>query len=140
MLLMWTGNLSVGVKDFDDDHKRLIRIINELHSAIQDAQLSGKVPEEEIEIALHRLENYLQYHCAREELYMANTGYPDLAEHRQEHTQFGAKIVEMRQRFHGSSSLEDAQAVMDFVYNWLTHHINVTDKKFATHMHANGIY
>ncbi|MGD0547580.1 MAG: hemerythrin domain-containing protein [Terracidiphilus sp.] len=74
--------MSVGVKGFDDDHKRLIRLINELHGVIQDVDANGKIPVEEIEIALHRLENYFQYHCLQEERVMEQTGFSELRDHR----------------------------------------------------------
>ena len=93
MILMWTDNLSVGVKNLDDDHRRLIRLINELHGVIQDVDANGKIPVEEIEIALHRLENYFSYHCLEEERLMEQTGFPELREHRQQHQKFFATIA-----------------------------------------------
>ncbi|MGA2888545.1 MAG: bacteriohemerythrin [Terracidiphilus sp.] len=140
MLLMWTGNLSVGVKDFDDDHKRLIRMINELHGAIQEVDATGKIAEDEIEIALHRLENYFKYHCLREERLMEQTGYPELREHRKEHQTFFATVEEMVQRFRGSRDPKQATELMQFMYDWLTDHIFVTDKKYTSHLNAKRIF
>ncbi len=140
MLLVWTGNLSVGVKEFDDDHKRLLRMINELGAAIRAAGAHGPVEEEEIEITLHRLENYTQYHCAREEELMAKTRFPDIEDHRREHQFFFATIAEMSQRFRGSTDPRHATELMQFMYDWLTNHIYVTDMKYASHLHANGIF
>lgn len=139
MLLMWTENLSVGVKTFDDDHKRLIRMINELHGAIEDVDAQGKIGEEEIEIALHRLENYFTTHCLREEETMAKTGYPGLVEHKQEHQMFFATVTEMAQHFRGSRDPKHASEIMQFMYDWLTDHIFVIDRKYTMHMKAKGI-
>ncbi|MFZ1084211.1 MAG: bacteriohemerythrin [Terracidiphilus sp.] len=140
MLLMWTDNLSVGVKGFDDDHKRLIRLINELHGVIQDVDANGKIPVEEIEIALHRLENYFQYHCLEEERVMEQTGFPELREHRREHQNFFTKVTEMTQRFRNSTDPKDATELMQFIYDWLTNHIFVTDRKYSSHLHSQGIF
>ncbi|HEY1257334.1 MAG TPA: bacteriohemerythrin [Terracidiphilus sp.] len=140
MLLMWTDNLGVGVKAFDDDHKRLIRMINELHGVIQDVDKEGKVPVEEIEIALHRLENYFKYHCLEEERLMEQTAFPGIREHRLEHKNFFAKITEMTLRFRGSSDVKDATELMEFIYGWLTNHIFVTDRKYSSHLHGKGIF
>ncbi|MGA3160266.1 MAG: bacteriohemerythrin [Terracidiphilus sp.] len=139
MLLMWTENLSVGVKAFDDDHKRMIRMINELHGVLQDVDTEGKIPNEEIEIALHRLENYIQYHCMQEEAVMAKTGYAELEEHKEEHTQLAAILAEMARRFQGSTDPAHAGEIMQFIYDWLTNHINVTDKKYTVHLNSKGI-
>lgn len=140
MILMWTDNLSVGVKNLDDDHRRLIRLINELHGVIQDVDANGKIPVEEIEIALHRLENYFSYHCLEEERLMEQTGFPELREHRQQHQKFFATIAEMTQRFRGSTSPVHATEIMQFTYDWLTNHIFVTDRKYSSHLHAKGIF
>jgi hemerythrin-like metal-binding protein len=139
MLLMWTENLSVSVKNFDDDHKRLIRMINELHGAIEDVDAEGKIAEEEIEIALHRLENYFQYHCLREEEMLAKTGYAGLEEHQQEHQKFFATVAEMARRFRGSRDPRHATELMQFMFDWLSDHIFVTDRKYTLHLNAKGI-
>ena len=140
MLLMWTDNLSVGVKDFDDDHRRMVRIINELHGAIQDVDAQGKIPVEEIEIALHRLENYLQYHCLREEELMEKTKYPGLEAHKKEHVKFDAMIKDMMLRFRNSTDPGHARELMEYLYNYLTDHIFGTDKQYSSHLHANGYF
>jgi hemerythrin-like metal-binding protein len=140
MLLMWTGNLSVGVKDFDEDHRRMIRIINELHGVIQDVDAQGKIPVEEIEIALHRLENYVSTHCLKEEGLMAKTGFPELAEHQQEHVKFAAVIKDMQQRFRNSTDPKQAAELMEYLYEYLTNHIFVTDRKYSSHLHLKGYF
>jgi hemerythrin-like metal-binding protein len=140
MLLMWTDNLSVGVKDFDDDHKRLIRMINELHGVLQDVNAQGKIAAEEIEIALHRLENYFKTHCMNEERIMEQTGFPELRDHRHKHKKFLATIEEMQTRFRNSTNPAHATEIMQFMYDWLTDHIFVTDKQYTLHLHAKGIF
>jgi hemerythrin len=139
MLLMWTGNLSVGVPEFDDDHKRLIRMVNEMHGLIQDANLKGKIDAEEIEIALHRLQNYFQYHCLREEKAMELAGFKGLDEHRREHTQFMAKIKEMALRFGGSTDPKNATEIVDFLHDWLITHVHETDMKYGSVLRGSEI-
>jgi hemerythrin-like metal-binding protein len=140
MLLMWTENLSCGVKEFDDDHKRLIKMINHLHGAIEDAREKGELDKEEIEIVLHRLENYTKYHCGREEQYFQETGYPDLEAHKAEHQRLIDGIAEMQGRFHNSTDPKQATEIVQVIYDWLVEHIFVTDKKFCPHMHTHGIF
>ncbi len=132
MLLVWTGNLSVGVKAFDDDHKRLIRMINEMHGIIADAKAKGAIEAEEIEIALHRLENYFQYHCLKEEKAMEMAKYGGLEEHQREHAQFLARIREMTSRFCRSTDPKNATEIVDFMYQWLTAHVHETDMKYSS--------
>jgi hemerythrin-like metal-binding protein len=139
MLVMWTRNLSVGVKRLDEDHKRLLSVVHDLHYASQNVSAEGTVDAEEIEFALHRLENYFKYHCLEENRLMDKTAYPDREAHKLEHTGFLAMIQEKKQRFIGSSKPEDAIELMQFMYDWMTNHINVTDKKFGEHLNTKGI-
>jgi hemerythrin len=139
MILMWTGNLSVGIKYFDEDHKRLIGMIHDLHFAIKEVDGAGQIAEDEIDIALHRLENYFQYHCKQEEVFMAKVGYPGLEAHKLHHAGFLAKVTEMSQSFAGSRDPAHAAALMQFMYDWLTNHINVEDKKYGEFLFSEKI-
>jgi len=115
-------------------------MINELHGILQDVDAEGKIPTEEIEIALHRLENYIHYHCNQEEVAMAKAGYAELEEHKQEHAKLAGMIADMSRRFHGSTDPKHLAEIMQFIYDWLTNHINVTDKKYTAHLNGKGIF
>lgn len=140
MLLMWTDKLSVGVKALDDDHKKMIQMVNELHRAIQAVDAEGEVDAAEIEIALHRLQNYTHYHFDREEPLLSETGYVNLERYKQEHQNLLDHLVEMSKRFLGSTDPKQATELMQFMHDWLTHHINVTDKRYTSHLNDKGIF
>ena len=70
---------------------------------------------------------------------MEQIGYPELREHRKEHRYFQDTITDMSQRFLGSTDPKQATELMQFIYTWLTDHINVTDKKYSSHLRAKGI-
>lgn len=140
MLLIWTDNLSVGIKAFDDDHKRMIRIINELHHEVVEGKIRGKVSPEEIEIQLHRLQNYTIYHCALEEKVLEVTGYPNLEAHKQEHAELIAKIADMSLRFRRSTNPADAEEIMNFAYEWLRDHIFTQDREYVEHLRGRHLF
>jgi len=140
MLLMWTENLSVGVKDLDDDHKQLIAMINNLHTEIEAVGATGKLNRKTIEKALRRLHDYTKGHCEREELYFFQTGYPCQESHRQEHLKLIEMLAGMTERFHDSTSPQDATEIMQSVYDWVTGHIYVTDRQYSSHFHAHQIF
>ncbi len=140
MQVIWIENLKVNIKEFDEDHKRMLRMINELNSAIQDSAVTGEIEPVEMEIALHRLDNYIRYHCAQEELCMSLTGYPDLQQHKKEHAKLGALIGDLQGRFRESTNPKDAAEIERFVHEWIIDHIFVTDRKYASHLHSKGIF
>jgi hemerythrin len=118
----------------------VVRIINELNSAIQDAAVTGEIEPIEMEIALHRLDNYIRYHCAQEELSMKLTAYPELEEHIKEHAKLGALIGDLQDRLKGSTDPKDAAEISRFIFEWIIDHILVTDKKYAAHLNAKGVF
>lgn len=136
MLLVWTENLSVMIKELDDDNKKLIKVINELHHAILDAGASGQVEAVEIEIALHRLGNYAKVHFDREEKILAAADHDDLAANREAHREMIETTAEMKVRFHDSTDLRHASELMNFTYDWLTNHVYVTDRRWALDLHG----
>jgi len=140
MTLLWTGNMCVGIKQFDDDHRRLVKYANELWGAIREGEAQGKVSPIEIEIMLHRLMNYARGHCSHEEQLMEKTSFPGLEEHRAEHHRLLAKAEEMAQLYAGSSDLHHAKEIAEFVYNWITQHIHTMDREYSDHLHKHGIF
>lgn len=140
MIVLWTENLRVGIERFDDDHKRLIRLLNELHSATRYLDGNGNMKSEEMEIALHRLDNYTRYHCSQEETAMTVTGFPGMETHKKEHEKLVGAIADMMLRFHGSTSPQHAEEMMHVIYEWIVDHINVVDKEYSEHLIARGIH
>jgi len=140
MALMWTENLSVGIKRFDEDHKRLIRSVNELQSEIEDARAKGRIDPVEIELILHRMENYAIWHFSSEEKAMDTTGFPGLDEHRTAHQNFIAIVAKMSERCMGSNDLKHADEIVQFIHAWITNHVYQMDGKYADHLHAHNIY
>jgi hemerythrin len=137
MALMWTQNLSVGIKQFDDDHKTLIRFVNELQSEIQDARAKGIIDPVEIEVIFHRMENYAKWHFSSEEKAMEKTCFPGLEEHRAQHQKFIATVTKMSARCLGSNDLKHADEIVQFIHAWITDHVYQMDGKYVDHLHKH---
>jgi two-component system cell cycle response regulator len=87
----WDEGMSVGVESIDQDHRRIIDIINQLSEAFEKG--SGR----EVVVGLFdRLEEYASTHFAREERLMEEAGFPGLQEHAAQHKSFAGKIPELR--------------------------------------------
>lgn len=138
MALIWTENMSVGIKQFDDEHKKLIRSANELQNAIQDARAKGAVDPVEIEVILHRMENYARFHFRGEEVAMEKTGFPGLEAHRGEHRKFIAKVAEMTERFMGSNDPQHATEIARFLHDWIVDHVYQMDGMYVHYLHDHA--
>jgi hemerythrin-like metal-binding protein len=133
--MTWTSDLSVGVAVLDDDHKKLIGIINQLHFGItagHDKEVLGAV--------LGQLVNYTKFHFAREEEMLLAAGYQAMPSHLTEHEKFIRQISNVQARLKSSSAAMLDLELMDFLRDWLFSHILVSDKKYGPRLNAYGLY
>ena len=124
----WSEAYSVGVATMDEQHKRFFVLINELHQALKQARGA-----EVLGGILNELARYTEYHFSAEEAAMEAGRYPDLPQHKELHNQFIAKVAEFQHRFNSGdrSIIVDA---MNVVKDWLVHHIQKVDKKYAPYL------
>jgi hemerythrin len=133
-LMTWTDSMSVGVKIIDEDHKKLVGMVNQLHDGIMDghrAEALGKV--------LDQLVSYTKIHFDREEAMFAKTLYPAAAAHKAEHDKLIKTALDLQARYKGGASSMLSLETMSFLKNWLAHHIQGSDKSYSTHLNTHGI-
>jgi hemerythrin len=133
-LMMWTEKLSVGVGALDDDHKRLISMLNELYDAMQAGH--GK---DSLGRILNELVRYTKVHFAREEEFFAKTGYPASAAHKGEHDALTSQVLDVQRQYEGGAAATLSLEVLRFLKTWLTNHIQGSDQKYRAHLNAKGI-
>jgi len=132
-LINWTDNLSVGVKVSDDQHKKLIDLINKLN----DAMRVGRSKEVISEI-IAGLANYTVTHFATEEKYFDQFGYPGAASHKREHNDFVKKVSDFKEGF-DKGNLMLSIDITKFLRDWLVKHIQGTDKKYTSFFNEHGL-
>ena len=125
-LLEWSDRLSVGVPQFDAQHRQLVALINELFEAM--TQGTGN---DTLGRILGRLVAYTAAHFASEEKLMAQAGFAGLAEHRKEHESFTRRVLDVEARYNAGASAALGVEVLQFLKTWLVHHIQGTDTKYA---------
>ena len=124
----WKESYTVGVDDLDDDHKRLIELINRFQTAY-----TYHTGEEFEHQALNELVDYTKYHFEREEKMMEEAGYPDLAAHKEIHRTMIAKVGEFQEEYQRTGH-EALEGVATFLSEWLINHINGIDKKYGPYV------
>jgi hemerythrin len=130
----WESRFSVGVKQIDAEHQKLVGIINELHDAMSRGQ--GK---DVLERIFKDLTEYTQTHFANEEALMQKTGYPDLENHRLQHVDLIRQIDELQAKAKTGSALVSIN-VLNFLRGWLTDHMLDSDHRYQAHLNSKGIY
>ena len=121
----WSNDLSVGNPLIDDDHKKLIKMINNYHNAMQEGrgnEVIGKV--------LSNLSIYTAEHFKREEDEMRRINYSMSDEHRREHKQLLNDFEELQNELNNGKMML-ASKMSKFLKDWWHIHISKSDKLLA---------
>lgn len=132
-LIDWKPDFSVGITEFDNQHKKLIELINKLHDAMRAGE--GKKILSDI---LAELVNYTKVHFANEEKYFGQYSYPDINSHKLEHEKLTRQVIEF-QRDYNDGKTSITIDVMNFLRTWLVEHIGGVDKKYTSFFNSKGI-
>jgi hemerythrin len=132
-LIKWNQDLVIGVIEIDQQHQRLVGMINELDEAMKQGK--GK---EKLGKIIHGLTYYAGTHFQTEEKYFDQFAYPERAEHKKEHAAFTQKVTAFQNEF-DKGKIGLSIEVMDFLCNWLQHHIKTVDKKYGPFLKAKGL-
>lgn len=123
-LFSWSDSFSVGISIFDEDHKKLIELINKINRAM----LEGK-SKTVINGALVELIEYTKYHFNREEEYMVKANYSEFKEHKALHTTLIDQVLQIKNDLEMGKK-EVSYELLDFLKQWIINHIQGTDKKY----------
>jgi len=132
-LIQWNDTLCLNISEIDQQHRKLVDMINELNDAMRAAkgkELLGKI--------LSGLVAYAGSHFKTEERIFERLGYPETEKHKAEHAAFVKKVSDFKQGFE-AGRLGVSLQVMTFLSDWLQHHIKGSDKKYVPFLHENGI-
>ena len=121
----WCDSMSVGVGLLDSDHQALINLINRLHEYVEREEDQAVLDE-----VFDKLVAYIDYHFAREEKVMEACEYPSVDGHREEHLRFTQEVRYNRDRYVKGGDAKIGQDLLDFLKNWLTHHILIQDMDY----------
>ncbi len=129
----WKDEYSVGIESLDNDHKKLISLLNQFTTAYDYAM--SEVYERQ---ALDDLIDYTKYHFAREEKLMESFDYPDFDAHKKQHQAMIGEVEVFVEKYNrqGHQALDE---ISSFLKDWLINHINGTDKHYGKHLKNNGV-
>lgn len=130
----WGPHFSLGIRAVDQEHMRLVVIINELHDKMQAGQ--GK---DVLASILDQLILYTVQHFEHEEALLKQHGYPQLIEHKAQHEALKQKVGEFNNRltigYNGLIAIE----MLKFLKNWLAQHIQQEDKAYARFLNSKNL-
>jgi hemerythrin len=130
----WDESLSVNVREIDEQHKKLVGMINKLHSAM----IEGK-GNDILDNIISEMVNYVKIHFFTEEKYFDMFHYEEAEPHKVEHAFFTQKVEEFKEGFE-KGLMYVTLDVLNFLTNWLTTHLMGCDKKYVKCFNENGLY
>lgn len=131
--IAWKDEYSVGIDSIDQQHKKLINLINQLQTAVDFS--TGEEFERE---ALDELVAYTKTHFTFEEGLMEDNGYPDFEPHKAQHAKMIKKVEEVLAGYEQDRDTAMKNASL-FLKDWLINHINGTDKEYSSYLIEKGV-
>ncbi len=129
----WREDYKVGVKLVDQQHRRLVGLVEELYEAMK----AGKGSEGARRV-LKGLVDYTRTHFRTEEEFMKNHSYPGLLAHKREHDDLARQAEELLSQVE-RGKLTVPLETGKFLKEWLATHIMETDKKLGKYLNAKGL-
>ena len=131
--MTWRDQYSVGVETLDNQHKAILRILNELHAA----SLRGKAQEVAGPL-LSQLVSLASEHFSAEERLMESTKFPGLAEPRAKHREMAGRIADLASRHEKRDAAVYLQ-LLYFVRDYQSKHMQNEDQEYARWLSAHGV-
>jgi hemerythrin-like metal-binding protein len=126
--ITWDDSWAVGIDDIDDDHKKLVKLIQKLFGALISAQ--GAVY---VKALFCELIDYTKYHFQREEEIYAENNYDKLNKHKELHQSLIRQVLDMSRNIMEQGETEAvSDELFEFLKGWLINHIINEDLKFKT--------
>ena len=128
--LTWSKDLDTGIDVIDNQHRRIVDYINQLH----DARISGH-QKEDIAKVIDELVDYTLSHFAFEETMQEEAGYPFLKAHKKVHELFTKRVGEYQERFRLGEDV--SEELNNLLVTWLFNHIKRDDADYVVAVKAS---
>jgi hemerythrin-like metal-binding protein len=118
----------VGHPAIDQQHAELFQAVNNLHDAMREGRAKQQLGE-----VLTFLREYTVQHFQMEEGLMRQSAYPGYLEHQRLHNELAQQVLDLEAK-HKAGSMTLSLSVMNFLKDWLAHHISKEDMRLAAHL------
>ena len=122
-LLVWQAELDTGIDVIDQQHQRIVALINQL------AEATGRDDQAAV---LEELVDYTLSHFAFEEELLEESGYTFGPAHKRVHDMFVRRVGEYRMRFEAGEDI--TTELKGMLARWLFNHIRSDDKSYSKHV------
>jgi hemerythrin-like metal-binding protein len=133
MPIEWESKYVLGFHEIDEQHRMFVKTIDELYEAIRARKTEAKLTE-----IFKKVDYYIAKHFSAEESLFHKTNYPKTDSHIAEHRRFKEKIESIKRKI-SHNEMEISFELVDFLEDWLVHHLSDVDKLYIKHFQEHGI-
>ena len=123
-MIEWNEEHNVNISIIDEVHTKFIDIINKAIVAKQHNNSAEKVKD-----VLKEMTMYALSHFSTEEAYMIEFDYPEFQHHKEEHHVFTIRTIAYLNRVI-NGDYQISGEILEYLQQWLVHHIQGTDKEY----------
>ncbi len=131
--IKWNNEYCMGISIIDEEHKKLVGIINK---AISTKEHNDNP--EEIKEILSEMVVYFDEHFSTEEACMIKFNYPEYQSHRNEHLDFIDKTIASYNKL-VRGDYQIAKELLEYLRQWLVNHIQGSDREYMDCFKKNGL-
>ncbi len=125
-IISWDDSWNIGINEIDEDHRKLVLLIQQLFGALIAAQGA-----EYVKKVFFELIDYTRYHFECEEKIYENNKFYDLTRHQKLHKELIQQVLEMSKEILSRGETEEvSDDFFEFLKHWLVDHILEEDTKF----------
>lgn len=132
--MQWSDRFSVGNKELDFQHLKLINLLNRLILISATQSIHSEI----IKSILDEMTTYAHVHFKTEERLMEAYNYPGMKEHKKQHLDFQVKTIEVYEETEHNAE-ENAEDLLNYLTNWWTHHILEEDMAYKEFFIDKGL-
>jgi len=126
--ITWNEKMLLHVPVIDDQHKKLVDMINRLHESLVAGEGNKSV-----KTVLSALVEYVILHFSEEERLMKKYDYPSYMKHKKLHDHYVGQLKEFIRKNKNNPPLL-ARELLLFLGEWARHHIGIEDVGIASYL------
>ncbi|XPV76060.1 MAG: bacteriohemerythrin [Desulfovibrio sp.] len=130
--LEWSQAIALGIKEIDDEHKKLITHVNATIDAVSKKRGRSAIMKE-----MKALREYTVYHFNNEERFMKSHNYSGYDAHCQEHDALKKQVKDFQHQLYIEEQLTPEEVTL-FFKHWLIDHVIRCDMKLKEFVPPEG--
>ena len=131
-LIQWRDDFSLGIEYVDLEHRELINLINDLHTA-----MGHNAEQVQVVSALGEIFAQISAHFALEEKYMRETGYKAYPLHKEDHEKLLDELRDIMDRVEDDGRYDEKEMSQQ-LDSWFSEHFRTHDARLHRHEIESG--